>query len=131
AYFGLQEAIDRHGNTTTFQYATNGPITGALTSITDPRGVVTIYNHDSSGRLSGFSKPGPNGAQQTWTIGYGTFTCNTGVCGNYTGSPFVQNGTGPGWSYTTVTSLTVPDGRGYTFSYDYPVGSGTMLWGAV
>jgi YD repeat-containing protein len=134
--FFLKQRIDRNGNVTTFN--TNSYTGGHTTTVTDPQGRVTTYTYATNGQLSTITAPGPNGSNLTYTLHWASYswdsspqfpdvTCLAG--GSPTTFPKeVACGANPA-TYTTLASMTLPDGRSYQFSYADP--SGTTLWGAL
>ena len=50
-------SADVNGNTTSYAYSTTGPSAGALSTITDPVGLITTLAYDSNGHLSTVTDP--------------------------------------------------------------------------
>src|SRR5262249_23051824 len=115
-------------------------------TVTDPSGRQVTYTHDTGGRVTQISTLGAGANTQTWTLTWTTKTWNpavtfTGItCLTASGSTCPKTMTAvpcPTRTYTTLTSMTIPDGRSYQFSYDlnlsdptrYP--TSTNSWGAL
>lgn len=109
--------IGRNGYTTSYSYNTK---TGWLQSVTDPKGRVTQYARDTAGRVTSITSPGPGAGNLNWQMTWNTFAWNPS-----TTFPDVQclggeNNIVPcpnSLTYTTLTSLQIPDGRNYSFTY--------------
>jgi YD repeat-containing protein len=133
--WGTSQRIDANGKTTTFNY-TNG----TLTSIVDNAGRTTSFTTDANKNVTSITVPGPGGVPQKYTLTWTTINWNPAAT-----FPDITCDSGAGYntqsttiipclsqlSYTTLTDVAQPDGTHYKFSYDYPAGSGTFLWGAI
>ena len=105
----------RNGNVTRFEYPSE-----SLTKVIDPRGRETRYERDAAQRVKAIHAPGFAGQDLAWELTWTPFTWRPAdtfpevVCR--------QSGTegpceGP-VSYTTLTRLSLPDGRAYVFTYE-------------
>jgi len=115
------KTFTKNGYTTSYNYDSN---TGWLQSVTDPKGRTTQYTRDpNSGRVTSIMAPGPGGGTLQWQMMWDTFTWNPAATfpdiqclgGANNPVPCTNN-----LSYTTLTSLQIPDGRRYIFSYTPP-----------
>src|SRR6266516_735896 len=104
--------------TTSYTYDSN---TGWLQSVTDPKGRNTQYTRDpNSGRVTGITAPGPGGGTLQWQMTWDTLTWNPAAtfpdiqCLAGANNPVPCSNS---LSYTTLTSLQIPDGRRYVFTY--------------
>jgi YD repeat-containing protein len=113
--------VTDNGYITQFNYDTNGWVQ----SVTDPKGRVTQYTRDGSGRVLTIKAPGVGGGLLEWDMTYSSFTWNPSVIfddiqclGAGTVFPCTNS-----LSYTTLTSLRIPDGRTYAFTYSPSAGA--------
>ena len=114
---------DRNGNTSRYAYVSGGAAAGALSTITDPVGQVTVLNYDSSGQLSGVvdpaqavvpaAAPTPGDAGfESPSVGSGSFQYDpTGTAWAFTGSAGVS-GNGSGF---TAGNPAAPEGTQVAF----------------
>jgi YD repeat-containing protein len=114
-----QRVVDSNGNTTSYHY---DPSTGWADTVTSPTGVVTTYKRTlpSSSKVTSITVQGIGGALQTWTMSWQTSTLwhpstvfPDFACSDVTGLPIAC----PDLAFSSLASLTIPDGRAYTFSY--------------
>lgn len=117
-YWTTDHRLDRNGNRSSFQYDGN---TRQLVSTRDALGRVTTYTRDGNGNVTTITQPAFGGSQPplTWTLTWTPLTwarpeSTFGEIQCYQGNQVVGC---PSSSFTTLTQLTLPDGRSYGFSY--------------
>ncbi len=116
-----QKRIDRNGATTSFLYDPSG------IAVVDPQGRTTRYLADEQGRLGAIEAPGLGGTPLRWTLTWTPHVWNPRalfpdiVCKAQEPGGFPSPVPCPDQSpYDALTAITEPDGRQYTFSYDFP-----------
>lgn len=116
AYWTTDRLVDRNGNRTRFEYDS---ATGWVSGVVDPRGRRTSYSRNGLGYITAISQPSFGGASLTWTLTWQDFTWQSPnndfpeVNCVSTWNPV----TCPAQPFTTLTRLTLPDGRAYDFTY--------------
>lgn len=118
AQFVSSSVTDRNGNVTQFIYDEQQ----RLSAVIDPLGRTTTYTRDADNKVSTITSRGVDGAVLAWTLDWSTFTFDPAVvlpdleCKNGLGERIPCQG----FTYTTLTAITLPDRRQYRFSYTFP-----------
>jgi YD repeat-containing protein len=111
------KSITTNGYITSYNYDSGS---GWLTSVTDPKGRVSEYVRGGDGLVTSVTAPGPGAGRLTWQMTWNTLTWNPAatfpdiqcLIRQDTPTPCPSN-----LSYKTLTSLQIPDGRSYAFTY--------------
>ncbi len=117
AYWTTDHTLDADGNRTRYLY---DAATGRLSSMVDPQGRSTSYTRDAQGNVTSITRPGFGGAPLTWTLSWESLDWAS-PSATFPDIPCYQAGNPvpcPARSSTTLTRLTLPDGRRYDLTYE-------------